>query len=115
MDARIPDQYSWRDNTMITQCSDKESHRGGSALAGLYRNKKTGMVVLCGGGEWGEYGQPCIVLISEELHCSEIGEMHYYKLDSKYYGSNIDSDWERLPTGTKLIIEQEPSYVPPNS
>jgi hypothetical protein len=111
MDARISNQHPWRDNIMITHCSDRESHKGESKLAGLYRNKKTGMVVLCGGGEWGEYGQPCIVLISEELHCSEISEMHYHKLDSKYYGSDIDSDWERLPAGTKLTIEQEPPFV----
>ena len=100
---------------MITYSSDKKIHKGESALAGLYQNKKTGMVILCGGGEYDEFGQPCVVLISEELHCSEIGEVHYYKLDSRHYGSDTDQDWERLLVGTKLIIEQEPPYIPPSS
>jgi hypothetical protein len=112
MDARISNQHPWRDNIMITQCSNKESHKGESALAGLYRNKKTGMVVLCGGGEYGEFGQPCTVIIPEENHCSEIGEVHEYKFDPGHYGSNADPEWERLPAGTKLIIEQEPPYIP---
>lgn len=115
MDVRVSNQYSKRGNTMITHCSDKESHKGESALASLYRNKKTGMVVLCGGGAYSNFGQPCVVIIPEENHCSEIGEEHTYKFDSKYYGSNADPDWERLPTGTKLTIEQEPPYIPSNS
>ena len=92
---------------MITHCSDKESHKGESTLAGLYRNKKTGMVILCGGGVWSPHGQPCIVLIPEENPCSDIGEEHQYTLDLKYYGPRADLDWERLPAGTKLTIEQQ--------